>query len=66
MTETTGTVGSFFSVQSLCEQCAFCTAPTVLLSFYENKQRVLDCRHLLCAFIALSRVLSLSLVLSVP
>ncbi len=55
-----------FSVQSLYEQCAFCTAPTVLLSFYENKQRVLDCRHLLCAFIVLSLMLSLSVVLSLP
>lgn len=55
-----------FSMQSLYEQCAFCTAPTVLLSFYENKQRVLNCRHLLCAFIVLSHMLSLSLVLSLP
>lgn len=50
-----------FSIQSLYEQCGFCAAPTVLLSFYENKHRVLDCRHLLCAFIAVSRMLSFSL-----
>ena len=61
MTETTVTVGSFFSIQSLYEQSAFCTAPTGPLSFYENKQRVLDCRHFLCSFIVLSLVLSLSL-----
>lgn len=53
-----------FSIQALYEQCAFCTAPTVLLSFYENKQKVLGCHHLLCAFIVLSLMLSLSLVLS--
>lgn len=47
-----------FSFQSLYEQCAFCIVPTALLSFYENKQKVLDCRHLLCAFIGRSLALS--------
>lgn len=46
-----------FSFQSLYEQCAFCIVPTALLSFYENKQKVLDCRHLLCAFIGRSLAL---------
>lgn len=52
-TETTVTTGSFYSIQSLNEQCAFCTAPIVPLSFYENKHGALDCRHLLCASVAL-------------
>lgn len=47
-----------FSFQSLYEQCAFCIVPTALLSFYENKQKVLDYRHLLCAFIGRSLALS--------
>lgn len=57
-------VKALFFIMALYEQCAFCTAPTVLLSFYENKQKVSSCRHLLYAFTIFSLMHSLALSLS--
>lgn len=56
----------FFLFSHFMNNVPFCSPPTVLLSFYENKHKVIDSCHRLCTFILLYLLFFLSLFLPPP